>query len=106
MARLETGLLCIFLAGWHTTVAPHSTIHPPTRLSHNSSHPQEACRLCFASASRPRNLTVAIGQSAYLALPARGRLVPGHCCIVPAEHVASTRQVDEQVRRAWLGWAT
>lgn len=31
------------------------------------------------------------------ALPARGRLVPGHCVIVPADHVASTRQVDEQV---------
>ena len=27
----------------------------------------------------------------------RGRLVPGHCLIVPAEHVASTRQVDEHV---------
>ncbi|EFN55254.1 hypothetical protein CHLNCDRAFT_134588 [Chlorella variabilis] len=57
----------------------------------------EKCRLCFSSASRPRHLAVAIGQSSYLALPARGRLVPGHCVIVPAEHVASTRQVDEQV---------
>ena len=27
----------------------------------------------------------------------RGRLVPGHCLIVPAEHVASARQVDEHV---------
>lgn len=27
----------------------------------------------------------------------RGRLVPGHCLIVPAEHIASTRQVDEHV---------
>ena len=27
----------------------------------------------------------------------RGRLVPGHCLIVPAEHVASTRQVDEHI---------
>jgi hypothetical protein len=57
----------------------------------------EACRLCFGSAARPRQLTLAIGQSTYLALPARGRLVPGHCVIVPADHVASTRQVDEQV---------
>ena len=27
----------------------------------------------------------------------RGRLVPGHCLIVPSEHVASARQVDEHV---------
>jgi hypothetical protein len=63
-----------------------------------SSPAQDQCRLCFASAARPRHLAIAIGQSSYLALPARGRLVPGHCVIVPAEHVASTRQVDEQVR--------
>ena len=59
---------------------------------------QEQCQLCFASKHRPRHLAVAIGQSTYLAVPQRGRLVPGHCVIVPAEHVASTRQVDEQVR--------
>ena len=29
------------------------------------------CTLCFASARRQRHLTVAIGQSSYLALPAR-----------------------------------
>lgn len=58
----------------------------------------EQCRLCFASSHRPRQLTLAIGQSTYLALPARGRLVPGHCVIVPAEHVPSARQLDEQ---AW-----
>ena len=27
----------------------------------------------------------------------RGRLVPGHCLIVPTEHVTSARQVDEHV---------
>ncbi len=37
------------------------------------------------------------------ALPARGRLVPGHCVIVPADHVASTRQVDEQVDTVYVG---
>ncbi|PSC69918.1 CWF19 2 [Micractinium conductrix] len=57
----------------------------------------EQCQLCFASKHRPRHLAVAIGQSTYLAVPQRGRLVPGHCVIVPAEHVASTRQVDEQI---------
>ncbi|KAK9823428.1 hypothetical protein WJX72_002672 [[Myrmecia] bisecta] len=55
------------------------------------------CARCFASARRPRHLTISIGQTAYLMLPERGRLVPGHCCIVPSEHVASSRLVDEHV---------
>ena len=58
---------------------------------------QDSCRLCFASPHRARHLAIAIGQGSYLALPARGRLVPGHCVLVPAEHVASARQVDEAV---------
>lgn len=68
--------------------------------------PQQQCRLCFASSHRPRQLTLAIGQSTYLALPARGRLVPGHCVIVPAEHVPSARQLDEQARAAGRGVVT
>lgn len=31
----------------------------------------DRCQLCFSSAARRRNLTLAIGQSAYLALPSR-----------------------------------
>jgi hypothetical protein len=57
----------------------------------------DRCQLCFASASRPRHLTLAIGQHTYLALPSRGRLVPGHVVIVPIEHVASIRKADEVV---------
>eukprot|EP00884_Botryococcus_braunii_P013106 jgi/Botrbrau1/21797/Bobra.0190s0022.1 len=55
------------------------------------------CTYCLASARRPRHLTVAIGQVAYLMLPLRGRLVAGHCQIVPAEHVASSRLADDLV---------
>jgi len=55
----------------------------------------ERCNLCFASQGRPKHLMLAIGNAAYLALPRRGRLVPGHCQIIPAEHVASTRAADE-----------
>lgn len=84
------------------SAASHTLTHPPPApFPTPLPPPQEACRLCFASASRPRQLAIAIGQASYLALPARGRLVPGHCVIVPAEHVASTRQVDEQV--SWSG---
>ncbi len=35
-----------------------------------SSGAQARCGLCFASAARPRHLTIAIGHTAYLALPA------------------------------------
>lgn len=55
----------------------------------------DRCTLCFTSKLRQKHLTLAIGTVAYLALPSRGRLVPGHCQIVPAEHVASTRSTDE-----------
>ena len=55
----------------------------------------EKCRLCFASSARRKHLTVSIGTSAYLALPERGRLVAGHCCIIPIEHLASSRIADE-----------
>lgn len=55
----------------------------------------DKCALCISSHARQKQLTLALGNYAYLALPARGRLVPGHCQIVPAEHVCSTREVDE-----------
>lgn len=44
---------------------------------------QERCGRCFTSAARQRHLALAVGQGAYLALPPRGRLVPGHCQILP-----------------------
>jgi hypothetical protein len=55
----------------------------------------DRCALCFTSKIRQKHLTLAIGTVAYLALPQRGRLVPGHCQIIPAEHIASTRSTDE-----------
>lgn len=56
------------------------------------------CERCFTGGARPRHLTLAIGQRTYLALPPRGRLVPGHCQILPMDHVASARRLDED---AW-----
>ncbi len=38
---------------------------------------------------------MALGTAAYLSLPARGRLVPGHAVIAPAEHLPSIRGLDE-----------
>ena len=54
-----------------------------------------ACKLCLSSPSRPAFLAISMGTSAYLALPDKGRLAPGHCCIIPSEHLASSRLADE-----------
>lgn len=56
---------------------------------------QDRCLLCFNSPARKKELTLSIAHTTYLALPPRGILAPGHCIIVPAEHVPSTRQTDE-----------
>ncbi|GMH40688.1 hypothetical protein BSKO_08592 [Bryopsis sp. KO-2023] len=58
---------------------------------------EEECTLCFSCPKRPKHLVVSIATSAYLRLPSRGRLVPGHCMIVPVEHCPSSCQVDENV---------
>ncbi|MEW5298260.1 MAG: hypothetical protein WDW36_001405 [Sanguina aurantia] len=58
---------------------------------------EDACTYCVASARRPRHLTISLGQSTYLMVPPRGRLVPGHVVITPAEHATSLRQVDDGV---------
>lgn len=46
---------------------------------------------------RVKHLTIAIAQTAYLMLPASGRLVPGHCQIAAIEHAPSSRAVDDHV---------
>ncbi len=55
----------------------------------------DKCRLCLNSEARKKHLMVSVGTCAYLALPERGRLVPGHCCVVPTEHIPSARVADE-----------
>ena len=56
---------------------------------------QNQCRLCLDKNSTNAHLTVSMSSSAYLALPDRGRLVPGHCCVIPNDHIASCRLADE-----------
>jgi len=58
---------------------------------------EDACQYCPSNTRRPRHLTIAAGTAAYLMLPPRGRLVPGHCVIVPNDHAPSLRQVDDTV---------
>ena len=53
-----------------------------------------ACHRCLPQAGRSP-LIAALSPRAYLAVPAAGRLVPGHCVIVPVDHAPSERAVDE-----------
>ncbi|GFR46090.1 hypothetical protein Agub_g7557 [Astrephomene gubernaculifera] len=56
---------------------------------------EAGCALCLNNPSRPPHLTISLGTCTQLLLPPRGRLLRGHCCIAPAEHVASIRGLDE-----------
>lgn len=58
---------------------------------------EENCIFCFSSPRHLHHLVVSIATTTYLMLPANRRLVPGHCLIVPLEHIPSTRQLDENV---------
>lgn len=55
----------------------------------------DRCKLCLGSNSRKKHLMVSVGTCAYLAIPEKGRLIPGHCCVMPTEHIPSARVADE-----------
>ncbi|PNW70985.1 hypothetical protein CHLRE_17g741550v5 [Chlamydomonas reinhardtii] len=59
------------------------------------SQAEAGCMMCLSNPKRPAFLTVALGTCTYLSLPERGRLVRGHCCISPGEHLPSIRGLDE-----------
>ncbi|ESQ29737.1 hypothetical protein EUTSA_v10023321mg [Eutrema salsugineum] len=58
---------------------------------------QERCFFCFENPKRPRHLVVSIANFTYLMLPQHQPLVPGHCCILPMQHEAASRSVDDNV---------
>ncbi|CAH8300272.1 unnamed protein product [Eruca vesicaria subsp. sativa] len=58
---------------------------------------QERCLFCFENPKRPRHLVVSIANFTYLMLPQHQPLVPGHCCILPMQHEAASRSVDDNV---------
>lgn len=58
---------------------------------------QECCLFCFENPNRPKHLVIAIANFTYLMLPQRQSVVPGHCCILPMQHEASSRTLDDNV---------
>ncbi|CAI0543354.1 unnamed protein product [Linum tenue] len=58
---------------------------------------QERCLFCFENPNRPKHLVVSIANFTYLTLPQQKPLVPGHCCILPLQHEAATRNVEDSV---------
>lgn len=54
----------------------------------------KSCNKCLETNNR-KGLMISLGDKTYLTLPSRGQLVPGHCLIVPNEHIASVRMADE-----------
>ncbi|AEE33374.1 CwfJ-like family protein [Arabidopsis thaliana] len=58
---------------------------------------QERCLFCFENPKRPKHLVVSIANFTYLMLPQHQPLVQGHCCILPMQHEAASRSVDDNV---------
>ncbi|CAA7399250.1 unnamed protein product [Spirodela intermedia] len=58
---------------------------------------QERCQFCFENPSQPKHLVISIANFTYMMLPRYQPLVQGHCCILPLQHEASTRTVDDNV---------
>ncbi|KAJ0228829.1 hypothetical protein HA466_0321710 [Hirschfeldia incana] len=58
---------------------------------------QERCLFCFENPKRPKHLVISIANFTYLMLPQHQPLVPGHCCILPMQHEAASRSVDDNV---------
>jgi len=54
----------------------------------------EKCWFCYDNSNIAKHLIVSLGEHVYLALPAKQRLVPGHCLIVPLKHVPATTDLD------------
>ena len=58
------------------------------------------CSMCFKDDGRipPQMAVVSMGNRVYLGLPLYKEFLPGHCMIVPVQHVTSTLELDDD---AW-----
>ncbi|CAO3586095.1 unnamed protein product [Absidia cylindrospora] len=57
----------------------------------------ETCRLCYQDNNPPQCAMISLATQTYLALPNSHELTPGHCMIVPVQHVNSTLECDDEV---------
>ncbi|XP_078437161.1 cwfJ-like family protein [Wolffia australiana] len=74
---------------------------PAPGSQHNSGHrmmtQQERCQFCLEGQTQQKHLVISIANFTYLMLPRYQPLVQGHCCILPLQHEASTRALDDNV---------
>ncbi|KAF7727149.1 hypothetical protein EC973_008010 [Apophysomyces ossiformis] len=57
----------------------------------------EKCRFCYHDSEPPQCPMISLGTQTYLALPNVQELTPGHCLIVPLQHVTSMLECDDDV---------
>ncbi|KAL0075210.1 CwfJ C-terminus 1-domain-containing protein-like protein [Phycomyces blakesleeanus] len=55
----------------------------------------EKCRFCYHDENPPQCTMISLATQTYLALPNVQELVPGHCMIVPLQHITSTLECDD-----------
>ena len=57
----------------------------------------EKCKFCYHDNRPPQACLVSLATTCYLALPQVHELTPGHCMIVPLQHVSSMLECDDDV---------
>ncbi|KAI7858632.1 CwfJ C-terminus 1-domain-containing protein-like protein [Circinella umbellata] len=57
----------------------------------------EKCRFCYHDDKPPQCCMISLGTQTYLALPNVQELTPGHCLIIPLQHVGSMLECDDDV---------
>jgi len=55
------------------------------------------CWFCWENPQLDKSLIISIGNYVYLAIPKRGKLLPGHCFIIPMQHTLATVDVEEDI---------
>ncbi|CAO3613613.1 unnamed protein product [Cunninghamella blakesleeana] len=57
----------------------------------------DTCKYCYHDDIPPQCALISLATQTYLALPNTHELTPGHCLIVPLQHVNSTLECDDDV---------
>ena len=55
------------------------------------------CWYCLQEGRTPQVPVIAVANKTYLALPATIQMVPGHCLIIPAQHVLTSLECEDDV---------